>query len=62
MKLEGLKICYAMNDSKDIVSLTLTYADDALILQQQFQEMIKEHPECVIKQALVINEWFPIRE
>ena len=62
MKLQGLKICYAMNYDKEFEAFELTYAESVEELEKQFEQMVNQHPKCVVKQALVFNEWTPHKE
>ena len=62
IELRGLKILYAMNYDKEFEAFELSYTVDAETLQKQFDKMVSDHPECVVKHALVIQEYSPNRE
>ena len=59
MEIEGLKIIYAMNYDKEFEAFELSYLSDVKGLQERFDEMVEKHPHCVVKQAVVINEYSP---
>lgn len=62
IKIQGLKILYAMNYEKEFEVFELTYAEGVDELQIQFEKMVNNHPHCVVKQALVFNEYHPKEE
>ena len=62
IQLRGLKILYAMNYDKEFEAFELSYAENEPELQRQFQKMINAHPDCVVKHALVFQEYTPDRK
>lgn len=62
IQLCGLKILYAMNYDKEFEAFELSYAENADELNSQFEEMVSMHPDCVVKHALVFQEYTPDRK
>ena len=59
IKIHGLKVLYAMNYNREFEAFELSYTEDYDELLAQFDEMIEKNPDCVVKHAVVFNEYNP---